>query len=303
MSCSVASFMHLFWQNTVESDLQIRIMEFAATTMGEVYLLSQTCKQWDEILNQDPDTSDPIWHRIAQQYYGDDRRHLRRLEIMDSACRHEDNTQWRRLLFIERSATLGIFSGEIGPFLKLLAWVFSSDRVLPYYTLSWTDGLVECKVSAKEYWLSLGVGHHRRRERGIDAFPVAFTDRSIEETFEDMKFHVHYTDHDYTVANFESECRIIHRWLHVFGFHHDDFSIDPPEAYDERGFHGYINVTLIDRYRYQGKRVLFLGSMTIKEDTSPCDIDIIRFQNFGWWDISAEEGEPVRSKLIRFDRS
>ena len=129
---------------------------------------------------------------------------------MDSACRHEDNTEWRRLLFIERSATLGIFSGEIGPYLKLLAWVFSSDRVVPYYTLSWTEGIVECQVFAKEYWLSLGVGHHRRRARGIDVFPIAFTDRSLEEIFEDMNFQVHYIDHDYTVANFESECRIIH---------------------------------------------------------------------------------------------
>ena len=93
------------------------------------------------------------------------------------------------------------FSGEIGPYLKLLAWVFSSDCVLPYYTLSWRDGLVECKVSAKEYLFSLGIGHHRRRQRGIDTFPVAFTDRSIEENFEDMKFQVHYFNHDYTVAN------------------------------------------------------------------------------------------------------
>ena len=89
----------------------------------------------------------------------------------------------------------------------------------------------------------------------------------------------------------------------MFGFHHDDFSIDPPEAYDEQGLHGYIPVTLIDRYRQQEKRVLCSGSMTIKVDTSPCDIDIIRFQNFGWWDFSAEEGEPVRRRLIHYDRS
>jgi hypothetical protein len=43
--------------------------------------------------------------------------------------------------------------------------------------------------------------------------------------------------------------------------------------------------------------------MTIKEDTSPCDIDIIRYQTFGSWDFSAEEGEPVRSMLIHYDRS
>ncbi len=71
------------------------------------------------------------------------------------------------------------FSGEIGPYLKLLAWVFSLDRVLPYYTLSWTEGIIQCTVAAKDYLLSLGVGHHRRRERGIDVFPIAFTDRSI----------------------------------------------------------------------------------------------------------------------------
>jgi hypothetical protein len=52
--------MQSFWQNTVESDLQISIMEFAATVMGKVYLLSQTCKQWDEKINKDPGTADPI---------------------------------------------------------------------------------------------------------------------------------------------------------------------------------------------------------------------------------------------------
>ena len=39
-NASDASVMHSFWQNTVESEIQTRIMEFAATTMGEVYLLS-----------------------------------------------------------------------------------------------------------------------------------------------------------------------------------------------------------------------------------------------------------------------
>ena len=92
----------------------------------------------------------------------------------------------------------------------MLAWVFSSDCVVPYYTLSWTEGIVQCTVAAQDYWLSLGVGHHCRRELGIDVFPIAFTDRSLVENFEEMKFRVHYIDHDYTVANFESECRIIH---------------------------------------------------------------------------------------------
>ena len=274
IACSDACFMRSFWQTTVESDIQTRIMEFAAMTMGGVYLLSQTCKQWDEILNQDPDTADHIWHRIAKKYYGADRRHLRRLEIMDSACRHEDNTEWRRLLFIERSATLKIFSGEMGPYLKLLAWVFSSEAVDPYNSMSWEEGIIECKVSAKEYWHSLGVDCLNRRASGIDFFDIAFTNRSIEENFEDMNFRVHYFDHEYTVANFESECRIIHQWLHVFGFLHNDFSVDPPEACDDQGLHGYITVTLIDRYRHGQKRVLLLGSMTIKEHTSlPVDID------------------------------
>ena len=70
-NASYASVMHSIWQNTVESEIQtrimeFRIMEFAAATMGGVYLLSQTCKQWDKILNQEPDTADPIWHRIAK---------------------------------------------------------------------------------------------------------------------------------------------------------------------------------------------------------------------------------------------
>eukprot|EP00972_Heterocapsa_arctica_P053670 7906938-Heterocapsa_arctica.AAC.1 len=64
---------------------------------------------------------------------------------MDSACRHEDNTQWRRLLFLDRSPTLKIFSGEMGPYLKLLAWVFSSEAVDPYNSMSWEEGIIECK--------------------------------------------------------------------------------------------------------------------------------------------------------------
>ncbi len=214
---------------------------------------------------------------------------------MDSACRHEDNTEWRRLLFIERSTTLGIFSGEIGPYLKLLTWIFSNERVEPYTSMSWNEGIIECKVSAEEYWHTFGVDRLPRCLHGIYRFGIGFTDGSIEENFKQMEFRVHYFDHDYTVANFESQCRIIHRWLHVFGFHHDDFEIQAP-VMDSRisEIVGYIPVTLIDCYRDQGnRRVLFLGSMTIKEDTFSRDNDLRVFQNFGWWEYCAEEGEAL----------
>ena len=87
----------------------------------------------------------------------------------------------------------------------------------------------------------------------------------------------------------------------MFGFHHDDFSIDPPEACDKQGLHGCIPVTLIDHYRHQGKRILCLGSMTIKEGTSMCSLETRVMQNFGWWEISAEEVEPVKPKLRLYD--
>ena len=93
------------------------------------------------------------------------------------------------------------------------------------------------------------------------------------DNFCNMKFKVYYFNHDYTFATFESECRIIHRWLHVFGFHHDDFDIYPPVADCQSEGYVYIRVELIHRYRDQGKRVLLLGSMTIKEDTSSRDDD------------------------------
>jgi hypothetical protein len=222
---------------------------------------------------------------------------------MDSACRHEDNTEWRRLLFIERSPTLKIFSGEVGPYLKLLTWIFSDERVEPYTSMSWKEGIIECKVSAEEYWHTLGVDRLPRRSRGIYRFGIGFTDGSIEENFKQMEFRVHYFNHDYTVANFKSECRIIHRWLHVFGFHHDDFDIHPPVADCLSEMYGYIRVELIDRYRDQGNRsVLFSGSMTIKEDTFSCDDDLRVFQNFWWWEYCSEEGGGIRSMLVHFDR-
>ena len=99
-------------------------------------------------------------------------------------------------------------------------------------------------------------------------------------------------------------------WLHVFRFHHCNSSIDPPIAYDEQGFHGYIAVTLRDRYRGQSKRVLCLGSMTIKKDSSRSvlrypDHDILYehvvLQNHGWWEQSAKEGETIEGQLVVFD--
>ena len=65
--------------------------------------------------------------------------------------------------------------------------------------------------------------------------------------------------------------------------------------------YGYINVTLIDRYRHQGKRVLCLGSMTIKEEPSMRSHETRVMQNFGYWEISAEEGEPIKQKLRLYD--
>jgi hypothetical protein len=306
MACSDASFMHLFWQNSVESEIQTRIMEFAATMMGEAYLFTQTCKQWDEILNQNPDTADPIWHRIAKKYYGDNRRHLRHLEIIDSACRHEDNTELRRLLFIKRSQTVKIFSGEMGNYLKLLAWAFSSDHINPYDSMYWKEGTVGCRVSANDYWLSLGVGHESVGSRGIFHYPVQFTDESIVKNFENMsmQFMVQYLDHDYTTANFDSECRIIHRWLHMFGFHHYDFEINLPVPLNE-GMNGNILVRLIDCYTKGGGRTLCLGSMTIKDNTSkyylPSPDNDILGQNHGWWEQSAEEGKPIEGVHLEFD--
>jgi len=173
--------------------------------------------------------------------------------------------------------------------------------VVPYTSMSWTEGNIHKEVSADKYWHSLGVDRLHRCSCGIDYFDIAFTDGSMEENFENMNFKVHYFNHDYTIANFESECRFIHRWLHVFGFHHYDFSIDPPEAYDKNVMHRYIVVMLADRYRVGGScRVLCLGSMTIKEDTSPCDIDIIRYQNFCLWDLSAKEGKPIIRREVNF---
>ncbi len=42
--------------------------------------------------------------------------------------------------------------------------------------------------------------------------------------------------------------------------------------------------------------------MTIKEESSMHSLETRVMQNFGWWDISVEEGEPVISKFIRFDK-
>jgi hypothetical protein len=296
--------MQLFWQNTVKSEIPSLILEYALSALDDVFLISQTCKEWDEIINKNPTTAHPIWQNIAKQYYGGGRHYLH-LQQMDSYCKHDDNSQWKRLLFIERIPTLKIFLGEVGPYLKLLVWVFEFDHILPYVNMSWKEGPVDCTLSAEEYWIGLGVSNHPRRDRGIDKFLVDFNDNGIVENFGQMEFLVHYLDHNYTSANFQSECRIIHRWLNVFGFHHYDFSIGPPVPLDdnENGPNmvneGHIKVTLVDRYVRRGQRVLCLGSMTIRDDISD---HYIPGHNEVWIDLSAGgRGVPIHRVRIFYD--
>jgi hypothetical protein len=175
-------------------------------------------------------------------------------------------------------------------------WVFRSDYILPFNNMSWKDGLVDCKMPAEEYWRILWGVNFYSRYHGIDRFDVDVSDESILTNFKDMCFLVHYLDHDYTTANFDSKCRIIHQWLHVFGFHHYDFTIGPPIPADlsgpMRGYDGHIKVTLIDRYHNsEGHRKLCLGSITIKNDRPRwhffCHVPTT--ENEAWMETSADD--------------
>ena len=66
------------------------IIKFAASTMGDVYVLSLTCKKWNSIINKIPNTANPIWYKIARRFYG--QKVFRRLESIDSGCKHDSNT-------------------------------------------------------------------------------------------------------------------------------------------------------------------------------------------------------------------
>ena len=79
----------------------------------------------------------------------------------------------------------------------------------------------------------------KTRERGIDRFDIDFSEESVLENFKDKWVFVHYLDHDYTKANFVSECRIIHLWFHVFGFRQCDYVIYPPRHVNKGSMKGY----------------------------------------------------------------
>ena len=231
------------------------IIEFAASTMGDVYVLSQTCKKWNSIINKIPNTANPIWYKIARRFYG--QKVFRRLESIDSGCKHDSNTEWRMLLYIESVAKLSIFHGEVGQILKLLVWVFRSDNIIPYKLITWKEesehnGVrkrVKTTEYAENYWQSLGVINDNTRERGIDRFDVDFSEESYLENLKDKCVLVHYLDHRYIIANFVSECRIIHRWFQVFGIREGSYWIYPPKAVKEgplKGYEGYFKVIVKD---------------------------------------------------------
>jgi hypothetical protein len=63
-----------------------KIIKFAASTMGDVYVLSLTCTQWNEVINTIPYTAHPIWYKIARRYY--DGRNFRGIIFLDSYRNH-----------------------------------------------------------------------------------------------------------------------------------------------------------------------------------------------------------------------
>ena len=234
-------------------DANMTIIEFAASTMGDVYVLSQTCKKWNSIINKIPNTANPIWYKIARRFYG--QNVFRRLESIDSGCKHDSNTEWRMLLYIESVAKHSIFRGGVGQILKLLVWIFRSDNIIPYKLITWKEesehnGVrkrVKTTVYAEDYWQSLGVINDNTREQGIDRFDVDFSEESYLENLKDKCVFVHYLDHRYIIANFVSECRIIDRWFHVFGFYQGEYWIYPPKAVKEgplKGYEGYFRVVI-----------------------------------------------------------
>jgi hypothetical protein len=109
----------------IDYETATNIIEFAASTMRDVYVLSQTCKQWNDMINTILYTAHPIWYKIARRYYdGCNFRGIIRLDshrnrgisrdfihlkLIDSACKHDTNTEWRRLLYIERVSNLKNF--------------------------------------------------------------------------------------------------------------------------------------------------------------------------------------------------
>jgi len=205
-------------------------------------VLSQTCKLWNDILNKIPKTANPIWNKIVRRFYDRyDSQDYRHLESIDSQCMHDSNTEWRMLLYIERVA------GEVGQRMKWLAWVFRSYHIIPYNNIFQKEVSVEKTkftvekttrtflVCAKDYWHSLGVMNNQTRERGIDHFDIDFTEESKIKTFKDKWVFVHYLDHDYTKANFVSECRFIHLWFHVCGFWDIDYVIYRPRRVNKKG--------------------------------------------------------------------
>ncbi len=236
-------------------DANMTIIEFAASTMGDVYVLSQTCKKWNSIINKIPNTANPIWCKIARRFYG--QNVFRRLESIDSGCKHDSNTEWRMLLYIESVAKHSIFRGGVGQILKLLVWIFRSDNIIPYKRITWKkesehNGVrkrVKTTVYAEDYWQSLGVINDNTREQGIDRFDVDFSEGSYVENLNMKCFFVHYLDHRYIIANFVSECRIIHRWFQVFGIREGSYCIYPPRAVKEgplKGYEGHFKVIVLD---------------------------------------------------------
>ena len=88
-------------------------------------MISQTCKQWNKIINENPTTVNPIWRQVAQNYFSHE--DFVDLEHMYSLAFSDDGCEWRALLHLGRVFNLSklkVFDGRKGKFIKRLLWVF-----------------------------------------------------------------------------------------------------------------------------------------------------------------------------------
>ncbi len=227
-----------------DSCVLINILEFTAS-FENVSLISQTCREWNEIINKNKLTSESIWHKIAHgQYSPHEFEELERINPLVDSCSFPT---WKTILEIKAGSKLKVSQGEVGGTIQRLFWVFHG-RLLPYRQLFWYDDHVKCQLKIQSeasirfrdidaFWNKIN------SNRGITKFDVTIFDRCIWHIGIERIIDVHYRDHDYTVSNFNEQCQIIHQWFNVWGLSEQDYEI--VEAERELGNRYIHNVGII----------------------------------------------------------
>jgi hypothetical protein len=186
-------------------DLLSHILRYTISHTNEIPAIATTCRQFDDVLNRNIETSSSIWQSICTVQHPD-------IVPVYDLCkeslshRYVGGGGWKALL---RRATTSNFKPRGGnkELQKKFECVFKEEGIVAYWEESYEN-----------------YADFTLREHGINSFGFDFRFGAVFI----LHAQVRYRDYQYLLENWDTECDIIRRWCAVMGVAESGYTAEKP---------------------------------------------------------------------------